>query len=310
MAKTPLQPVRRTDIKIGSPLPYPVYDAMGRLLLRAGETIETERQLSTLHELGLYLAESDLARSARSEASTPRQDTHSSDVAAEVAEPEGPRETRKLAELKLTPGKTLYVDFLSTTNRPRVALRLVGHLEGGGVMIGAVNADGGVVPFRDNELLFVRVLTASGVATFQAKVLKVHFTPFPYVVTSYPDVAVFHVMRAHERVDTQLICSLVNLSRPVMGEPRPQAALMKNLSASGCQIEAAPEIADSGDRLRLGFKLNAAGEEHVLSLLAEVRGIKTFGESEKRRFGLQFTDLGTSERLVVEHFIFQSLVDD
>jgi len=306
MAKSPLQPVRRTDIKIGSPLPYPVYDSMGRLLLRAGEVIETERQLSTLHEMGLYLAERDLGRSARGGQPPALQ---AADSSTEPAEDEGPRETRKLSELKLAPGKTLYIDFLSTTNRPRVALRLVGLHEGGGVLISAVNADGGVVPFRDNELLFVRVLTASGVATFQAKVLKVHFTPFPYVVTSYPEGVVFHVMRAHERVDTQIICSVVNLSRPVMGEPRPHGAVMKNLSASGCQIEAQPEIADSGDRLRLGFKLQAAGDEHVLSVLSEVRGIKSFGESDRRRFGLQFVELGSSERLVVEHFIFHALVD-
>lgn len=307
MAKSPLQPVRRTDIKIGSPLPYPVYDAMGRLLLRAGETIENERQLTTLHELGLYLAEGDLARSSRGASHVP-EPLHTE--TAEPVETEGARETRKLGELKLVPGKTLYIDFLTSTNRPRAALRLVGLLEGGGVLISAVNADGGVVPFRDNELLFVRVLTASGVATFEAKVLKVHFIPFPYVVTSYPDVAVFHVMRAHERVDTQLICSVVNLSRPVMGEARSHAAVMKNISASGCQIEAPPEIADVGDRLRLGFKLEAAGEEHVVSVVAELRGIKSLGDADKRRFGTQFVDLGTSERLVVEHFIFHALVGD
>lgn len=307
MAKTPLQPVRRTDIKIGSPLPYPVYDAMGRLLLKAGEVIESERQLTTLHELGLYLAEGDLSRLARGPFHSPEP---LPSEAPEPAEADGARETRKLGELKLVPGKTLYIDFLTATNRPRVALRLVGLLEGGGVLISALNADGGVVPFRDNELLFVRVLTASGVATFEAKVLKVHFTPFPYVVTSYPDVAVFHVMRAHERVDTQLICSAVNLSRPVMGEPRTHAGIMKNISASGCQVEAPPDIADVGDRLRLGFKLEAAGEEHVLSVVAELRGIKTFGDPDKRRFGLQFVELGTSERLVVEHFIFHALVGD
>ena len=306
MSKSPLQPIKRTDIKIGSPLPYAVFDAHGRLLLRAGEIIETERQLSTLHELGLYLATGELTRVSR-----PVGSAHEAPVDAPEVTAEGSaRESRRLSELKLTPGKTLYVDFLSTTNRPRVALRLAGFLEGSGVLISALNAEGNVVPFRDNELLFVRVLTASGVATFEAKVLKVHFTPFPYVVTSYPDAAVFHVMRQHERVDTQIICSIANLSRPVENEPRPQAGVLKNLSASGCQIEAPPELADSGDRLRLGFKLVAAGEEHVLSLAGEVRGIKTYGEAGKRRFGLQFCELGIGERLVVEHFIFHALIGD
>jgi c-di-GMP-binding flagellar brake protein YcgR len=261
-----------------------------------------------LHELGLYQASVELTRSSNSSRAANAHDTHATEAVDAPVDADQGRDRRRLSELKLHSGKTLYVDFLSATNRPRMALRLIGLHEGGGVMISATNPEGGVVPFRDNELLFVRVLTASGVATFEAKVLKVHFTPFPYVVTTYPDYAFFHVMRQHERVDVNLICSVVNISRPVMNEARPHGAAMKNLSVSGCQIEAAPEIADSGDRLRLGFKLEAAGEEHVLSLVADVRGIKTFGEQGKRRFGLQFSEMSTSERLVIEHCIFHALM--
>jgi hypothetical protein len=48
----------------------------------------------------------------------------------------------------------------------------------------------------------------------------------------------------------------------------------------------------------------------VLSLTGDVRGIKTYGEVGKRRFGLQFCELGIGERLVVEHFIFHALIGD
>lgn len=306
MSRAPLQPVRRTDITIGSPLPYPVYDATGRLLLKAGEIIRSEHQLVTLHEQGMYSQGETLARTRRTEYIEPQVET--AEVALEAA---SPPQKRRLGELKLSPGKTLYVDFLSATNRPRVALRLVGFLEGGGVLISALNAEGNVVPFRDNELLFVRVLTASGVATFESKVLKVHFTPFPYVVTTYPDSAVFSVMRQHERVDTDIICTAANLDRFVReGSADSIPALMKNLSASGCQLEAGPSLAETGERIRLGFKLSAAGEEHVLSIVAAVRGVKPYGEPGKRRYGLQFEELGIGERLVVEHYIFHALVGD
>lgn len=307
MSRSPLQPVRRTDIKIGSPLPYAVYDAHGRLLLKAGEVIRSEHQLTTLHEQGMYAQPDPLTRSGR------RGDYF--DPATEVVDPEpepgNAPQTRRLPELKLSPGKTLYIDFPSTTNRPRVALRLIGFLEGAGVLIGALNAEGNVVPFREGEFLFVRVLTASGVATFECKVLKVHFTPFPYVVTSFPESAVFSVMRQHERVDTDLICTAANLDRFVReGSSDSIPALMKNLSASGCQIEASPSLAETGERVRLGFRLTAAGEEHVLSIVSTVRAVKTFGEPGKRRFGLQFEELGIGERLVLEHYIFHALIGD
>lgn len=307
MSRVALQPVRRTDLKIGSPLPYPVFDSHGRLLLKAGEIIRSEHQLTTLHEQGLYSQGDPLTRSARrNEYVEPQADLAEPEVDAASAP-----QTRRLGELKLSPGKTLYVDFLSATNRPRVALRLIGFLEGSGVLISALNAEGNVVPFRDNELLFVRVLTASGVATFESKVLKVHFTPFPYVVTSFPDSAVFSVMRQHERIDTELICTAANLDRFVRdGSSDSLPAIMKNLSASGCQIEASPRLAEAGERVRLGFKLKAAGEEHVLSVVAVVRGVKAFGEPGNPRFGLQFEELGMGERLVVEHYIFHALIGD
>lgn len=48
------QSVVRTDIQLGEPLPYSVYDKSGMLLLRAGFTINLERHLNVLLEKGLY----------------------------------------------------------------------------------------------------------------------------------------------------------------------------------------------------------------------------------------------------------------
>lgn len=49
-----LAPLRRHDLQLGVPVPYPIYDAYGRLLLRQGEVVDSDRQLTTLRELGLY----------------------------------------------------------------------------------------------------------------------------------------------------------------------------------------------------------------------------------------------------------------
>lgn len=48
------QAVHRTDIRLGEPLPYSVYDKTGTLLLRAGFKINVERHLEVLIEKGLY----------------------------------------------------------------------------------------------------------------------------------------------------------------------------------------------------------------------------------------------------------------
>lgn len=48
-------PVVEGDIVLGSPLPWDVYDGRGTLLLRRGFVVESERQLQSLLERGLYV---------------------------------------------------------------------------------------------------------------------------------------------------------------------------------------------------------------------------------------------------------------
>lgn len=57
-------------IAIGAPLPFQVLDAQGRLLLAAGHTISSERQLEALHERGACViwAEAEAVRQQRAQA--------------------------------------------------------------------------------------------------------------------------------------------------------------------------------------------------------------------------------------------------
>lgn len=50
-----MQPLKRGDIKIGTPLPWPVYDGQGALLLKKGYVVQSEAQLDRLFERGLHL---------------------------------------------------------------------------------------------------------------------------------------------------------------------------------------------------------------------------------------------------------------
>ncbi len=48
------RPIRLDDLEVGEPLPWPVLDQKGRLLLRKGHIITQQRQLEALVERGLY----------------------------------------------------------------------------------------------------------------------------------------------------------------------------------------------------------------------------------------------------------------
>jgi c-di-GMP-binding flagellar brake protein YcgR len=294
--------LRRNDVRVGVPVPFPIFDAHGRLLLREGEIVDSERALSALHEQGLY------SDSAQARAASVRGDDGPWQPAPRV-EPEGPIVVEKsFAQLKLLPGTVLHLDFLGeSAGRPRVALRLIGHLEGASVILSTVNAQGGVVPFREGELVQVKVVAGNDIGAFTALVQKGCFTPFPYIHLGYPDAVQMKMLRRHARVETRLIVSVSHEDREGVA---PVAALGVNLSASGMRLEVARELLARGDRVRIGMRLSAAGEDRTLTVSGSIRSVATASAPEGRAHcGVEFDELTPVDRLVLEHHVFWGLLE-
>lgn len=49
-----LVPIKRAELAVGNPLPWPVYDASNNLLMNEGVVIQNQRQLDALYEKGVY----------------------------------------------------------------------------------------------------------------------------------------------------------------------------------------------------------------------------------------------------------------
>jgi c-di-GMP-binding flagellar brake protein YcgR len=299
-----LAPLRRHDLKVGIPVPYPIYDIHGRLLLRQGEVVDSDRQLVALLEMGLYSDAVDAERVPM------RNDAEAQDVAQRGAsgdaEPVGVE--KRFSHLRLTPGTVLHLDFLGeSAARPRVALRLIGQIEGGSVLLSAVNAQGSVVPFREGELVQVKVIAGNDIGAFTALVQKVCFAPYPYIHISYPDAVQMKVLRRHARVDTRLIVAATFEGQEGAA---PMAGLAVNLSASGMRLEMAQGALQRGDRLRIALRLPAAGDERTLTLAGIVRTVATQAAPPGRAHcGIEFDELAPVDRLVLEHFVFQGLLE-
>jgi c-di-GMP-binding flagellar brake protein YcgR len=295
-----LAPIKRHDLRVGVPVPYQIFDAHGRLLLRQGEVVDTERQLNTLRELGLY---SD-AENARASAATRDDEPYHAkplieiDIAVE----------KSFAQLRLQPGSVLHLDFLGDSiHRPRVSLRLVGYSEFVSVMLSAVNAQGGVVPFREGELLQAKVIAGNDIGAFTALVQKVYFTPFPYIHIGYPDVVQMKVLRKHARVDTRLI---VSVAREGQESAPPMAGIAVNLSASGMRLEMYVNMLNRGDRLKIALRLPGAGEERTLAITGTVRTVATQAAPIGKAYcGLEFDEVPAVDRLILEHYVFQGLLE-
>lgn len=93
------QAVDRSDLKLGQPLPYSVFDKTGTLLLRAGFKINLQRHLDVLIENGLYCRPEE-ASAAKSRGSSLAA-SGAAAAAAAAAEAENTFEILDLAKLRL-----------------------------------------------------------------------------------------------------------------------------------------------------------------------------------------------------------------
>jgi len=291
-------PVRKQDLQLGQPVPYAIFDAQGQLLISAGQVIRNADLLATLQEVGLY-ANSQWSR-ARKPAPVPSGGArvHRSPVAesepAKMGDGQQP-ERRSLPDLKLQPGMWLQIGEGGAGGRPRTSVRLIGWSEKNAVFLSSLNAQGAVVPFREGETLSLKTLAGRDVVAFSGIVSKVIFSPIPYVILTYPEQIQRQQLRKAQRVDTDLIAS-VTFDDAVF------AGRIINLSASGAMLASSTTLRASA-LLQLVFRLPAAGSEHTVVLKAQVRSISR----EEGQVGIEFVELGTQERLVIEHFIFQTL---
>jgi c-di-GMP-binding flagellar brake protein YcgR len=163
------------------------------------------------------------------------------------------------------------------------------------------------VPFREGELVQVKVIAGNDIGAFTALVQKVCFAPYPYIHISYPDAVQMKVLRRHARVDTRLI---VAASFEAQEGSAPMAGLAVNLSASGMRLEMAQGALQRGDRLRIGMRLPAAGDERTLTLAGVVRTVATQAAPPGRAHcGVEFDELPAVDRLVLEHYVFQGLLE-
>ena len=171
-------PIRKCDIALGRPLPWPVFDGDRRLLLRAGFTIETVAQLDELARRGLYRA---MASGA---------DAGVSDDEPAARGPEGKGEvwrSLRFEELRLPLLAPLTLQKLDPDDDARYAARLHGVFKDTSIVVNIPAPGGGLAMFRQGQPLLVRAFSGTNAFAFTANVLTIRYAPAAYLHLEYPN---------------------------------------------------------------------------------------------------------------------------
>ena len=302
MAHSDLVPLRQQDLAIGEPVPYAIFDADNQLLLNAGQIIHTSKQLETLAKLGMF--RNPAWRGVRVAGPVGGARVHQEAASpAEVATPKVAAIKRHLAQMKITPGTSLHIQASIDPSTHYDSVKLIGWLEKAGVMLSAVNSQGSILPFREGQSIRVKTIAGKDVVSFEAMIEKVCFTPFPYFHLSWPETLQIRQLRNSLRVNTQLIAS-------VSGDGiHSTPARITNLSASGAMLESSELKLETDQEITMALRLHAAGIDHTMSIKAIVRNQKSEPPATSVQYGLAFIPLPTTERLVLEHYIFSSILE-
>jgi c-di-GMP-binding flagellar brake protein YcgR len=301
-----LIPVRPKELEVGRPLPWPVYDWHGNLLLAAGVVIESQNQLEGLIGTGfIHDSRWDIEVKKPTSVSAPLM----SKAKRVQAEPEEkPQSTDKdvildLDDVKWVVGETLYMQAVDNSS-VRYTVRLIGYAKNKSVIVTAPTQDGKFEFIRDGQAFVVRAFSGKKAFAFLASAVKTVHTPYPYLHLSYPKEMRCTVVRRGIRAQVKIIAS-VTFGRP----ERTAAAMLLDLSTGGSSGNIKEEIGRKGDEGYVKFKVHVAGVDEFVSLKAVLRSVVPAENNEGFRHGFEFVDTNVRDRLVLTAFVHQTLVE-
>lgn len=296
-----LEPVLQGELRATQPLPWPVYNYEGLILLDKGQVIESEQRLAELSLLGLF-------RQASS-GTTPGAVEQPSPAASKAhAESKPQQETRELDELKLVVGDQLQIQSQSGTAQLRYYVKLIGYLKPKGIIVSTPMEDGKILLMREGQTFIARLFSGRSAYAFATSIIKVTNVPYPHLHLSYPSQVRGLLVRHGARAKVSLIAAALNEQGQTHG------ATLSNLSTGGCSLTAKQSLAPKGEHLTIKFRALVGDTEHYLSLDGAVRSTQEEQPEDGgvRRFvhGIQFIDVSPAQQLVLTAFVYQKLFEE
>lgn len=310
-----LMPVRPRDMEVGKPLPWPVYDCHGKLLLAAGVVIDNQKQLDGLSGIGfIHNKRWDTDGDGNGRRETSGRKAGLPLMSARPAVPPAAKppadEAKSDKELLMdmddiawTVGETLYLQ-LADNPAIRYSVRLIGYVRNKTVFVTAPMTDGKFEFIRDGQTFVVRAFSGKKAFAFMATAVKSVHVPHPYLHLSYPKKMSCTVVRRGIRAPVKLIASLS------LGQPeRVTATTLADLSTGGASCIANEALGVKNEEGRVKFKLHVADSDEVLNLKMVLRSVAPSEDGDGFRHGFEFLDATAHEKLILSAFVHQAIIE-
>lgn len=293
-----LNPIRTTEIEVGKPLKWPVYDRNKKLLLREGFVIETQNQLDRLISEGLF---------RNPQWQPPRRPScpTESDDSPTPAAPAIP-----FSDVALNNGDTLQLQPQGIKEDTRYYVRFLGYLKNKSIMVTNPVVDGHVLFLREGQDFIVRMFSGKNAYAFKTNILKVNTVPFPYLHLTYPSSVQGVEVRKAQRLQIKLITSVVNPEAP----RKKFSATLCDLSLTGARLDAHQELGKPGHNINMTFRVKTELIDSYVDVSAIIRRCDRRDECNDSaqppwEHGVQFVGLNTEQLLTIQHVLYQRMME-
>jgi c-di-GMP-binding flagellar brake protein YcgR len=304
-ASTALVPVRASELLVGQPSPWPIYNDMGDLLLARGSMIDTQSQLDGLLEHGLFRNEKWGDEPDTDSVPLPKsldvlQKRRRSKGLRPPAPSRGQESIVGMDEVRWQIGDAVTLQ-LKEAPEARYSISLIGSLAGKSVLLSAPVKDGKYIHLRDGQIVIVRALSGRRAYAFATSVLKYQNLPYPYLHLACPREVRCTVIRRDARVEVDLDAFLI------IGTAPPAKISLLDISVGG--VSGIGNFLGSGKDAtgRLRFIVNVAGEERGLDLDVVLRMVEADADPHYAKYGLEFVDVSARDRVILSAFVYQAV---
>lgn len=287
-------PIKQEELTVGQPVPWPLYDPAGNVVLEQGSKPESTEQIQSLIERGAG--------------------RHLDDSTGQSEKPVAPRQAQhesggfSLSQIKLKIGDSIQLQLQSGTDKSRCAATLIGYLTDQSVIVSMPVVNGRVMVIREGQNFVVRFFCGKNAYAFSAIAKKVTSIPYPYLHLSYPHEVRGLVVRGSTRAQAHIN------GQASTADGSSHKCFARDISIGGALIAVREQMGKVGDKLALKLPIQINETEHVLNLNCRIRSINVSqaaaNEAPTHLLGLSFESMSSQDTLVISALLYQNLASD
>lgn len=286
-----LIPIQFSDLKVGQPLSWDLFDQERKPLMERGHIIKTTAELKELSRRSSVLL--------RLKASSEKIGA----IDKKISE-------FNFDDMQLKVGDRLQLQLHSSAksscclNNGTCMATVIGYVPDHSLIVSMPKTDQLIgQPFLEGDQILVRLFSGRCAFSFTVFVDKLVKLSFKYLHLSFPKHILGQTIRKSRRVRTAIEAEATVNSGSI-------PLIITNLSAAGAEISTHTELGGIGTLIELSVKVKIHEKEISLQLQSIIRSFKAINKQDALRYGVEFTSLQAEQIFSLRSFIYQELVEN